>query len=534
MREHRLPIFVGFKIVVIATMLTAFSKSAFSDALDLLENDINAWRVEDARTRLEKLSKDTRSLPRALYLKGQLLFFEGELDAALDALRRAVEGNRTEPTWKALRDRTEQTKRFFDPLTRQLGASNRFVYRFSSNTDRLLIPYADETLTRQLDVLSKLLGDSPKRPVEVVFVQSSEALAAASGLPVEQIERTGTVGVAKYARIMIVTPRNLVSGYPWLDTLAHELTHYVITRASLDRVPIWLHEGIAKLLECRHGRDEVQDLSPEEAYLLDRAVKERRLIPLRRFHPSVAYLPDQEEAALAYAQALSFLRYLNERMSDDWLKRLLAGLAHGSPLDAMLKSLSGADLRTLYKRWKKSAAGKRHTPPPAVSMMRKRFKQGVLSAEGSSDSLHLPEVRKYLRLGDLLRLRGHINGAVKEFEKARKLARFASPEISDRLGASLLEIGEYERARDLLVPVTKLYPFHATGFVQLARAYVGLREAEKSVDALKNANAVNPFDPEVHCMAANLLREIGDTQASVLEAESCRAATAVQKQSEEN
>ena len=45
---------------------------------------------------------------------------------------------------------------------------------------------------------------------------------------------------------MAVTPRALLRGYPWRDTLAHEYVHLVISRLSHNRVPVWLHEGLAE------------------------------------------------------------------------------------------------------------------------------------------------------------------------------------------------------------------------------------------------------------------------------------------------
>ncbi len=530
-RTLRRTVSVAAAIFVFGTI----SRLSGADSLDLMEGDIQSWRLEDAQNRLSKLAKEVQSSPRALYLKGRLFFYEGDLDKSLEMLLAAIEQNREESSWKLLRDRVLETKQAFRDTVVIEGKSKRFSYRLDPRMDELLIARADEALSAQFDVLSSLFGDAPKRPIEVVILSGSESLAAVSGLSAEQIERTGTVGVTKYGRIAIVSPRSLVSGYPWLDTLAHELTHFFITRASYDRAPVWLHEGIAKMLENRWQSDKMQDLSPEEAYLLDRAIKEGRLIPLRRFSPSVAYLPNQEDAALAYAEVLSFLRHLNDRLQKSWIKRLVTGLAQGVPIDSTLKSLLGSDLQRLFNWWRKVVSGKRQTPTPAVGIMKKKFKRGtVMTPQGDQDSIHSLEVRKHLRVGDLLRLRGHLKAAADEFEQARKIAEFSSPLISDRLGATLIELGEFGRAEKLLLPMNDLYPFHAAGFVLIARAYAGLGDNEKAAHALQNADAVNPFDPEIHCMAYGLYRELGDAARSALENERCRMAVSVQKESEEN
>ena len=253
--------------------MCALSSAYASDDLTNLEDRIDSWHLTEARRVLERLGPEAREKPKARYLFGKLLFHEGDYKRAHVELRRAIEGARAEIGWKALRNMAAQTENVFSGLKKTQGASGRFLYRYVNGPDSLLVPYAEETLDSQLAALDAILGDRPDFPIEIDILPDVEALAAATGLAVEQIERTGTVGVTKYARVMIISPRNLAAGYPWLDTLAHELTHLIITRASRNRSPIWLQEGIAKLLERRWRGDPYSSLSPEEAYLLDRAAR---------------------------------------------------------------------------------------------------------------------------------------------------------------------------------------------------------------------------------------------------------------------
>ena len=50
---------------------------------------------------------------------------------------------------------------------------------------------------------------------------------------------------------MVVSPRATIFGYPWMDTLAHEYTHLVVSRLAHDAVPVWLQEGLARLEQTR-------------------------------------------------------------------------------------------------------------------------------------------------------------------------------------------------------------------------------------------------------------------------------------------
>ncbi|MCP4675942.1 MAG: hypothetical protein GY854_10635 [Deltaproteobacteria bacterium] len=515
-------------IVAIAVVSLGTPTAALADDLARLEEEIDSWHLKEARTTLERLDDSLKDTPRALYLTGKLLFCEGDYSKAAAELRRAIEGAKAELGWKALRNMAAQAERVFMDLSVKQGSSGQFVYRFANGPDALLVPYAEETLVRQLDALQQALGDRPDFVIEIDILPDVEALAAASGLSVEQVERTGTVGVTKYGRVMIISPRGLAMGYPWLDTLAHELTHLAITRVSRNRAPIWLHEGIAKLLERRWRGEQLGVLTPEEAYLLDRAAREGRLIPLRRFHPSVAHLPNQEDAALAYAQVLSLMRYLEEKLGDGWTRFLLERIGGGESIDGALVTLSKFTLRRLYLWWRQAVSGRRQTPVPAVNMMKRRFKRGQTSTESASESLLGVDVRRHLRVGDLLRLRGHVRAAVIEFQRAERLAQSPSPEISDRLSACLLELGDSKAVAEKLPKMAEIYPSHATIFVQLGKALAAEKKLGEAATSLERANAINPFHPDVHCTLKELYKELGRVEDAKLEEEHCRLLAATQ------
>ncbi len=519
--------------LVVALGFCLFSLPAGANQLDLLDEAVESWHFENAETILANLTREQKVTPRARYLAGKLLFFEGKYTDALPEFRQAIEGARAEITWKIMRDRAQKSEQVFSKLEKQHRENGQFVFRYQSGPDAILIPYAEKALNRQLSALEKLLGDRPNFPIEISILPDVETMAEVTGLLLEQIERTGTVGVTKYGRIMIISPRKLATGYPWLDTLTHELTHLIITRVSNNRAPIWLHEGIAKLLEPRWREDTFGILTPEEAYLLDRASREGRLIPLRGFHPSVAHLPNQEDAALAYAQVLSFMHYLNHKLEGDWIKQFLEHLGKGMKIDDAVWTLSKFSLHRLYTWWKQSVSGKRQTPIPAVNLMKRRFQHGKATGESGLESLLNADVRKHLRVGDLLRLRGHLKAAEKEYKRARKLAESPSPKISDRLAACYLDQGNNKAVISMLPEMAELYPAHSTIFMQLGAALASENQVEEATTTLEKANAINPFHPDVHCMLNTLYTRADREAEAKREAEHCRILAAhSDKQSE--
>src|SRR5262249_52741222 len=149
-------------------------------------------------------------------------------------------------------------------LTRSYGQteSEHFVVRYPKGAEEILVPYAIEALEAARAALATDFDWAPPGKVRVEIHADVSDLATVSTLTLKEIETSGTIALCKWNRLMIVSPRALVRGYAWLDTLNHEYTHYVVTRLSHNTVPIWLHEGIAKFEERRWRAAAGGGLSP--------------------------------------------------------------------------------------------------------------------------------------------------------------------------------------------------------------------------------------------------------------------------------
>ncbi|MBN2717977.1 MAG: tetratricopeptide repeat protein [Deltaproteobacteria bacterium] len=484
-----------------------------------IEQQIDSYRMEDAKARLHALSDDARASAEGLYLRGKYLFYAGQYKQADTLLKQAIEGSRTELDWKYLRDQTDISRRNTDTL-QTAKPQKGFTFHYRNGADALLIPYALEALNAQRRALKKSLGETVHH-IRVYIVPNVQMLSELCGLSTEQIEATGTVAVSKYNRIMILSPSLIVGGYPWLDTLAHELTHILITKITANRAPIWLHEGVAKLLEGQWRGVSQTHLTPVLAYLLDQAVREKRLIPLRRFHPSVSYLPNQEDAALAYAQGLSFLRFVTERFRDGNSLKTLLALSAEKSLDGAFTISTAYGINKLYGWWQKNLEGSRNTPITLVPMMQRRFKTIPGNEKSDIDPILDREVRRHIRVGDLLRIRGHVAAARQEYEWALQKNETPTPDIVDRLVSTLLAEDRAEEALALLAPMESLYPNHFTVFLQAGEAHTKLGQVAQAKKALRAALALNPFHAEVHCMLSAIYEGSGEENKSAIEKEAC-------------
>jgi tetratricopeptide (TPR) repeat protein len=236
----------------------------------------------------------------------------------------------------------------------------------------------------------------------------------------------------------------------------------------------------------------------------------------------VAHLPNQEDATLAYAQVLSFLSYLDQRLDDGWVLKLLSAIGDGRSVDQAFEEVTDSPLRRHYMWWRQAASGKRQTPVSAVGFMERRFKRGAATAQAGIESVLSLDVRRHLRVGDLLQLRGHVKAAAAEFKLALALADSPSPPITDRLAGCLQDLGEHQAVVELLDDMVRLYPSHAESLIQLGRALAALEQPERAAGALEQANAINPFHPAVHCILAEQYRALGRGREAASETANCQ------------
>ncbi len=128
--------------------------------------------------------------------------------------------------------------------------------------------------------------------------------------------------------------------------LPHEVTHLVIGAAAgehHENVPAWFNEGLA-LMSAREP-----DLALRSA--LETAVREKALLPVEALCVnSFSSLPPQE-AALAYAQSESLMRYITSRYGVAQINALLNAYASGQSCAGAVQQVLGLSLAELQTQW---------------------------------------------------------------------------------------------------------------------------------------------------------------------------------------
>lgn len=360
--------------------------------------------------------------------------------------------------------------------------------RLQDSSDKVLAPYIIDIAAKARAKVEKDLGVALPRPLRIILVRDLFSLSAVSGLPLKAAETTGTVAVARWGRVNIISPRATPLGYPWEDTIAHEITHLVLSRATCDHAPLWLQEGIAKREETRWRPPHPFDRTPAPDRVARDALLSGHSVAITKLGPSIAMLPTPEAASIAYADVTSFMGYWIDQNGVPGLHLLLIDLKGiGNDADAAMRSDTGEPLAVWIRRWK--------------DWLRHR---SDLSAKRPVAHGELPDANvgkdlaRRVRLGDLLFDRGHSAAAAKELTpavpEAGKLAA-----VRWRAARALLASGQSDAAGKALGGISDVGTLNGPWFGidgRMRRAAGKPKQAER---AFELGISANPLSEEAAC-----------------------------------
>jgi tetratricopeptide (TPR) repeat protein len=509
---------VAWVLTCVACLLTPPSR-VHADELADAERALLELRVEDAERAASSLLGRRPRDPDVLRLAGLVRFHRGDYARAVGRLEASLAARPLgeDDDRGFLLELARSTRDATEGFVEARSDDGRFVVLHAPGRDQTLVPYALEAMRRADDALVAELGFRMPGPVRLEIFGSASELAKVSTLTEDAIARTGTIALCKWDKLMVTSPRALLRGYPWMDTIAHEYVHLVLSRASRDKAPVWLQEGVAKFLERRWREPAARPhLGPAMEAILHRAAREGRLIPFERIHPSIALLPSQEDAALAFAQVATFVARFYEEHGAEGLRAAVARIAEGTDAREAMADVAGAPFERLEDRWRealRSAPAARDAP----RLIPRRLRGG--DSDDVAETSEVTEAaRRSLRLGDLLWSRRRFGAAAVEYGRAHERAP-DDPIVASRLARAAIEAGDAERAIAVLEPLAVRYAEHAPTQALLARGRRLRGDVNGAREAARAAIQLNPFDPMPHCDLAI----VDQTEiARTLEADQCR------------
>lgn len=495
--KHAL-LFLAFALLASVPVSAPAEDATSTEVLDLLEASLSAGEGVPAQVLVKQYLDHYPRTSRIVELEVLADYFVGDYESAaagVAELQKSSSVTNLGPLADVIVQTYETTKDY------ETFRHENFEIRYSPGEDEILVPYAVDTLKAVSEALETELGVKMISPVRLEIYPDAESLARVSTLSVEAIRNTGTVALCKWGRLMIASPRALMHGYPWRDTIAHEYVHLALTKATLDRAPVWLQEGLAKFLETRWRQDAPSlRKDPASSQLLREAVESDQLLDFDQLHPSIALLPSQELASLAFAQVSSFMSSYYEVYGSQGVRELLERVGEGEDARQALTHVAGVPWKGLEKRWKAQLVKE---PKPLPARLMPRYLSGEATDQDELAGVELERARNYLRLGDLLWTRSRPAAASVEYSKAHEVAP-DDPVVASRYARSAIA---GNRPKDALAPLMRTlrrYPTHAPALSSLATAQFRVANFEEAKKAADQAIAQNPFDPQPHCILSKL------------------------------
>jgi tetratricopeptide (TPR) repeat protein len=472
------------------------------------------WDYEGAGELLDGLSTIDPAHTATLFMRGKLLFHQGEYAASIEALDQALLVTPEAGSIQTLRNLVAETADVVRDYAVHTTADGLFEIRYDPSRDAVLIPWAEETLEAAYYEIGYDVGYWPEPPIRVEIYPEARTLARVSSLTEEAIEGSGTIALCKYNKLMFTSPRATLRGYGWRTTLAHEYVHYVVGHHVRADVPIWMHEALAKYLEERWtGTREIR-MTPHREELLSERVEANTLITFEQMHPSMAYLPTPEDASVAYAEVFTVMEYLVSRRGSGVIRELLGHLRDGhGPLEAIEQTI-GESFPVFEENWMGYLRGR-----PRVEIPGDFEDEIQLMPESGADAgvdrlagIESVEAQDYLRLGELLRARDMGAAAVVEYQKAELLLGSVNPLLQNALARALLDLDRPEDALEAVAEVVEWHPSFYPSHLHRGEALSRLDRPEDALESLILAGGINPFDPAVHTLLSSVYQVLGDAE----------------------
>ncbi|MBT5028623.1 MAG: tetratricopeptide repeat protein [Nitrospina sp.] len=455
---------------------------------------VQDWDIDAAEKLSQQLLKKYPESGDAHFLQARVEFMKGNYERSWKILRHVDDNFEEIKKFKKHVDATRRaSKKFISKET------EHFIFRFIEGPDEVLLLDAEKALEASYQVLGKLLNYYPEEKVLVEFYPDRKPFSQISPLTLQDILTSGTVALCKYNRIMIISPGSLVRGFNWMDTLSHEYVHFLLTKKSRNRLPLWMHEGIAKYLEA-NWRGENTYLSPLMETILSNALKTDYRVPLSAMMPSLAKLKNAKDVQLAYAEVSSMMEFLALTKGPDIFAHVLQDLASDEKFERVFMKHAGQDLNEFQNSWGRWAKKLTLKNIPGIEPLKPEFKnnQGSDAESQSYKQLSSKKARDLTFLGDLLKSRDHYDAAILEYKKAVGALPTHSPILFNKLAGIYLQTKNYDAAELALKNSLVLFPNFHTTLTNLGELFFINQNYAKARDYFERAIRINPFNPFVH------------------------------------
>ncbi len=470
---------------------------------------LERWQPEAALHWVEQRLAREPLQPAWRFVQGQALFELGRYADALATFESLLKVA-PHPRIQAYRDFVANTVQGIATL-RPIETAHFRIW-LDPEKDAALVPYVGDVLEQSYQRLGEIFHFTPPGKLRVEIFPSTATFYPASSLSARDIEVSGAIGICKFNKIMLLSPRNLARGYRWTDALSHEYIHYIVVQLSHNHAPIWLHEGIAKYFESAWRLPQIAWLDRRSESLLAHALKHNSFVGFANMDPSLVKLETTYHVQLAYAEAASAIDFIVQQRRNEGLVQVLQALrqSQDGSAAAAVAQIMGLSFEAFQEHWRQFLLAKQLQEHEGVHLPRFELKnEGQMPTDDVQRELQSGTARIHARLGDRLRQSGRASAAGLEYRRALG-SDPTSPYLLNKLAAALMAQGAWHQALPHLQRAQQLSSDDVATYTNLGRLYVALQEYAQARAAFTEALQINPFDPAIHLHLAESYRQLGE------------------------
>ena len=430
------------------------------------------YRFKDAVQWAEKAIETDPDLWRGYYLAGNNLLRLGEEKRGYQLLNKSFEKNSFNVL--AYNMLTVLDRDFKQHLVDTFETAH-FAVKIAKQDSPVIWPYLKPLLEKTYSRFTKQFDIKPVGPEEhhgkiLLHILSDHMGFSARIMGLPGISANGVC----FGQVMLLpSPRyrslGNTRGMNWKSIFEHEFLHILTLQKSDYKISRWLTEGIST--------EEESDLHGQWNRFFAMADKSDKLLPAEKLEAGFITPTYPLQVPVSYYQAAITYRYFKERYGSVAVAEMIADYKNGDTTEDVLKKISGKSLKELSKSLAK--------------YYEKQWKAG----------------QKFVNS-----FAAEITEAEKEFKLKNDNKKKKKKKLSRRNWEDLVEYwckhNETDRAAKLL---NKLLTFDDSDFKifkTLGEIYCDQKEWAKGADILLKATYRNPFDLQVHQMAAKCYKQL--------------------------
>ncbi len=471
---------------------------------------LSLWDTEGAMESAEKAIKENPQDAKSYELMGFAYFYSGNYAEAIKHISKACDLDPYNMYRKNLLAFVKGTGDILKPYEEH--ESEHFILRVHPR-DRILKYYVLDALEKGYRKIGNMLGFKAGRKIIAEIYSRREDFNFASTLTKEQIEASGAIGICKFNRNMIVSPRCLAFGFRWLDSIVHELTHYMILHTASSDIPLWLNEGIARYFETTWRSEESLYLVPVVKNLLKEAVEDNQWVEFEKMKNGMPNLDNKKEVSMAFAEVGAGVDYIISTYGSNKLASLVREFMDNKNENNAFKKILGVSSIKFLKELKQFIRDKNLQATEGAVLDNFKLKDENVNETNEYVGV---EARGYVRLGNKFRKKKMYPVALIEYAKALELDP-VNPVILNKIGKTYFDLGEFESAEENLKKSLEYNPNSANTHTNLGDLLFSRNRLEEALNSYVKSNHINPFNPAIHKSMGLIHFNLGNKEEAVRE-----------------